>query len=167
MHGPKMTTKLLAEALRAKEHNLWGDKKVYRRVADNNNPLLLQDLASLHGISFAATTKDNLDAMVNELRLYVGAGRVIIHPRCKHLIGCLKFGVWEETRRQFARSASFGHFDGLAALIYLVRNLDAVTNPIPALHDLSEDTHYISDEVRESQKAKLLKEMLGLQRSLN
>lgn len=167
MHGPKMTTKLLAEALRAKEHDLWLDKKVFRRVADNNNPLLLQDLASLHGISFAPTTKDNLDAMVNELRLYVSAGRVIVNPRCKHLIGCLKFGVWEETRRQFARSASFGHFDGLAALIYLVRNLDAVTNPIPALHDISETTHHISNELRETQRQKLLREMLGLQRSLN
>jgi hypothetical protein len=168
MNGPKMTTKILADALKAKDQELWKDKKVYRRMADNNNPLLLQDLASMHGISFAPTSKDDLDAMVNELRLFVGAGKVIVNPKCKHLLGCLKFGIWQENRRQFARSASFGHFDGLAALIYLVRNLDVNTNPIPPLHKISEVDHHIAPELEQTKQAKAVKEMLGLyKRSFN
>jgi hypothetical protein len=61
----------------------------------------------------------------------VAEGRIIVHPRCKQLAGCLEFGVWDEKRRKFERTETLGHFDALAALIYLVRNLDVHTNPIP------------------------------------
>jgi Terminase large subunit, T4likevirus-type, N-terminal len=161
MSGPRMTTKLLAEAIKAKERELWGDKPVKMRISDNNNPLLLLDLGSMHGMHFAAVQKDDLDAMVNELRLYVGAGRIMVHPRCKQTIGCLKFGIWQENRREFARSATFGHFDALAALIYLVRSMDVHTNPIPPLHNISEDTHYVSQEIKQTEQMRAVKDMLG------
>ena len=103
--------------------------------------------------------------MVNHTRLFVNGARVIVHPRCKHLIGCLQNGIWSENRRQFARSSVYGHFDGLAALIYLVRNVDVHTNPIPPMYKLDETTMHIRDSVKEEKPHQdMVKTMLGLHR---
>lgn len=139
MHGTTWTTETLKADLLAKEKDLWGGTKEdpfkpYRRIADNNNPHLILDLTSLHNVYFIETTKESLEAMVNEVRMFVGSGRLIIHPRCKQLIGCLKYGVWDKKRKEFARSKVYGHFDHLAGLIYLIRNLDQHTNPVPLMH---------------------------------
>lgn len=153
MHGPAMNTKLLVGAIRAKEKELWDNvEKVepdgrivyrrdpndspvpFRRVSDNNWPILIQDLSSLHNLSFIETQKDTLEAMINEVRLMVQAGQILINPRCRKLVGSLSYGVWDNKKKHFARSTVYGHFDHLAALIYLVRNLAKHTNPIPASH---------------------------------
>lgn len=139
LHGPSMTTQILADKIRSHEKELWGELPVYRRVCDNNWPLFVQDLASIHSLSFISTSKDTLEIMINELKLLINEGRVLIHPRCKQLIGCLKYGVWSSNKRIFARSETYGHFDALAALIYLVRNLDKNSNPIPA--DFGKSNH--------------------------
>lgn len=134
MNGPTMNTQLLVGAIRAKETELWSDNPPFRRVSDNNNLHLLQDMSSIHNLHFLATNKDTLEAMINEVRLMVQAGRIVINPRCKQLIGCLKFGVWDSKRTGFARSTTYGHFDALAALIYMVRNIALNSNPIPKDH---------------------------------
>jgi hypothetical protein len=133
--GPDWTTITLKDEVFAKEKELWGELKPYRRISDNNNPHLIQDLNSLHNMHFLETNKESLEAMVNELRVMVAEGRVRVSTRCKHLIGCLKYGVWDKNRKEFARSKAYGHYDHLAALIYLVRNLDRFTNPIPVDHN--------------------------------
>jgi hypothetical protein len=43
----------------------------------------------------------------------------------------LKYGIWNKSRTQFERSAEHGHFDCVAALIYMVRNISEGKNPIP------------------------------------
>lgn len=132
MNGPDMTTVKLAETVKGKEAHLWGDKKPYRRIADCNNPLLLQDLGSLNGLHFVPTQKEQgLAAMVNETRIFIAGSRLEVHPRCQQLTGCLRFGVWDEKRKEFGRSAGYGHYDALAALVYLIRNIDQNTNPVP------------------------------------
>jgi len=72
--------------------------------------------------------------MVNEVRLLVGSGQILVNPRCKMLIGSLKYGIWDNKRKEFAENKVYGHFDHLAWLIYMVRNLNKTTNPIPASH---------------------------------
>lgn len=163
MRGPEMTTDKLAVALKAKERELWGEKKVYRRVADNNNLLLLNDLGSIHECYFRATDKDELPAMVNELRLLVKAGRLRVHPRCRNLIACLEYGIYNESKvkREFARSKVFGHYDWLAALIYLVRNLDVVTNPVPADLGIGYATHFIRDRSEVKPEHRAIASMAG------
>src|SRR6185436_79701 len=132
----------------SKEKQLWPDMPdPYRRVADNNNPLLIQDLGYIHGLYFVATTKDELHAMVNDLRRMIKEGRVKVHPRCKKLIGCMFSAVWDKERKKFDRSAQYGHFDHLAALMYLVRNLDQQRDNIP-LHKEGQKF----DEFRREQK---------------
>ena len=134
MLGAEWTTETLVRDLKVKEEQVWGEHKPFRRISDNNNPHLIIDLSSIHGINFIETNKESLEAMINEVRLLVGAGRIIVNPRCKQLVGCLKYGVWDKNRKEFARSKSYGHFDMLAALVYLVRNLNQNSNPIPAVH---------------------------------
>ena len=113
----------------------------YRAIADSNNPLLLNDLSLLHGVEYYATNKETLPAMINECRLLVGAGRLEVNPKCTQLTGCLKYGVYQdEKRKEFGRSGAYGHYDALAALIYLVRNLDTHTNPIPRDLDYTDNT---------------------------
>ena len=136
MSGPSMTTPILHKELSAIELELWRDEKgkpitPYKRVADNNNPLLLLDLGSIHNMYFHSTSKDNLHAMVNTLRVWINQGRLEIDESCKVLIDSLKYGIWNDSRTEFARSKTLGHYDALASLMYLVRNIDEETNPIP------------------------------------
>lgn len=163
MNGPQMNTQLLVGEIKAKEKNLWGEAPVFRRVSDNNNLHLLQDMSSIHNLHFIATNKDTLEAMINEVRLLVQAGRIIINPRCKQLIGCLKYGVWNEKKNAFARSTTYGHFDALAALIYLVRNLAQHSNPIPKDHGFLNHSAWlgnIKDQVGTTDNAHTMKKAL-------
>ena len=117
------------------------NEKVYRRVADNNNPLLVNDLNSLYGLDFFGTRKDELPAMINICREWVKDGRILISPECKELIGCLRNAVWDKNRKELSRSKIYGHFDALMALVYLVRNVDTQTNPVPKFFGKSFATH--------------------------
>lgn len=129
--GQDTTTLNITKALKEKTQVL-GYNNFYRSIADNNNIILLQDLSSQYEEHFSPTNKDTLIAMVNEVREFVGQGRLIIHPRCKELAGCLEFAVYQDNKRkEFGRSRQYGHYDMLASLIYLIRNLDQQTNPIP------------------------------------
>lgn len=159
LSGAQMNTAILVGKIRAKEKELWdnldeqGKPKrdpnnqlvPFRRIADNNWPLLILDLSSIHSLPFISTDKDVLEAMINELRLWVQAGRLRVHPRCKKLIGCLKYGVWDEKKKQFARSKVYGHFDHLAALVYLVRNVVTGANPIPKNHGFENHTAWLGN----------------------
>lgn len=163
-NGPDLTTPKLVAAIRRKEEVLKYEK-LHRRVADNNNLQLLNDLAVVHGMPFHATSKDELPAMVNHLRTLVQQGRVIVHPRCKNLIGCLQNGIWkgeEYIGREFGRARELGHYDALAALIYLARNLDLVTNPIPAGWGLDPGKQYIPAHMLKPQLSPTAKALQGV-----
>lgn len=132
VNGPKMTTDQLADDVKKHEKDVFLGYEPYLRVSDNNNLLLLNDLNIKHKLHFLPTSKDTLEAMVNNARLWIKEGKVEIDPSCEQLIGCLSYGIWMESRRDFARSPVYGHFDALAAFIYLLRNINVSTNPIPA-----------------------------------
>ena len=127
--------------LKKREKELWlKDEKtgetlsVFKRPADNNDRIVLNDIGSLHGLYFFPTKKaDSLEAMVNEVRLFISAGKLKVSPSCTQLLGCLKYGIWDKNRKAFERSEVYGHYDAFAALMYLIRNLDLQTNPIPPL----------------------------------
>lgn len=164
INGPYMTTDKLAKAIREKEKELWGDLKVHLRVADNNNIILVQDLTYLHQLPFAVTNKDTLEAMVNQMRIFIRGGRVLVHPRCRSLVGCLKNGIWNERRTEFDRSETFGHYDAIAALMYWIRNTDVYTNPIPPLFGVDEENTLVRDVSRTTNEENALKTMLGMGR---
>ena len=131
LQGTEMITSTVAAKTKHKEKELFGDQKPKLRISDNNNLVLLQDLAHDHKLSFAPTSKDTLEAMVNNLREWVKSGRIVVDPKCEQTLGCLRYGVWNKQKNKFDKSTKYGHYDALAALMYLVRNVDRNTNPIP------------------------------------
>ncbi|NJO18762.1 MAG: hypothetical protein HC838_00050 [Spirulinaceae cyanobacterium RM2_2_10] len=152
MHGPDWTSITLTQEVNSKEKELWGDAdwkgkpfKPFRRIADNNNPHLIVDLSSIHNLHFSETDKESLEAMVNEIRLMVSQGRIIVSPKAKMVIGCLKYGIWDKNRKEFSRNKIYGHFDHFAALMYLVRNLSKATNPIPMDHGFENHTAWLGN----------------------
>lgn len=188
LKGDQVRTDILAERTKETEnrlgYNRWvknqageweqsGKDGLYRRIGDNNNLIILNDLSGpKHRLPFMPTTKsvlnsNNLDedfGMVNELRLWVNSGRLVVHPRCTYLVGCLENGIWDKQKKAFARSATYGHFDGLAALCYLVRHTDTQTNPIPQNLGISEQTHHIPPGRNESKNYRQLREALNIQK---
>ena len=153
MTGQNTTTDLIARTIVAKEEELFRDMTEPRRIADNNNVILLQDMSLMHGVHFAPTSKDTLLAMVNELRVFVAQGRLYVSVNCQELIGCLRAGIWNKQRNQFDVSDMYGHFDALASLIYMVRNIDQYSNPIPITSTALPSTHYINFEKESSEKS--------------
>lgn len=125
----RTTTDVMAQAMLAKEKELWGPKKPYRRVSDND----LLTIADLHrnGISFTPTLKDDKENQVNRIREWVRMGKLKIHPRCKLLLHQIGTTTWNDNRTTYLRS-EYGHGDLLDALVYLGRNVDRQRNPAPS-----------------------------------
>lgn len=179
MPGKAWTTLTLKDSIKQKEKELWkndespkdvnGTNVPFRRISDNNNPHLIIDLTSLHNLWFFETDKESLEAMVNEVRLMVASGQIIVHPRCKQLIGCLAYGEWDEKRKEFEESkVGYGHYDHLAALIYLVRNLSKSTNPIPITHGHVNQSSWlgnVKDQRHHSQNAREISKALSPKRA--
>lgn len=138
LSGTKMLTDNLAIEIKMKESSNFINKltgsniKPHLRVSDNNNPILLQDLTVKHGLNFMATAKDDKDAALNNMRMLIKSGKIIISPKCKTLIAHLKGAVWNSARTSYARcSADRSHFDSLDSLVYLCRNVNFQRNPFP------------------------------------
>jgi len=151
MNGPTMTTEKLAQEIKKFEDRLFVDElgdihEPYRRVMDNNNLILINDLIRLHKLNFMATAKDNKDAQINEVNMYVDTRRIKINPRCKHLIYHMRAASWTKTSgntkiRKFKHLPNIdndtikgGHADALDALIYLIRNIITSHNPYPSTY---------------------------------
>ena len=118
----------------------------YMRVADNDLKLI-NDLQQEHGLLFFPTKKDNREAALNKLRVWISDDKIRIHPRCKNLIYHLKSAQWNKGRTDFLRlkddvaTGLFGgHCDGLPALMYLVRNIQSQKKP----EGLNSDIQYLN-----------------------
>lgn len=136
MNGKKMTTNVLADAIKKKEAEHFTDmltgevRKPYLRVSDNNL-ILINDLNQLHNLNFIPTDKTNKDQHINRLRMSLSAFQIYINKRCKTLISHLRYAQWDRTRKDYLRTSDGGHADAVDALIYLVRNIDRNKNPYP------------------------------------
>jgi hypothetical protein len=163
----RATTDKIGAALKATEARCWSEHKSKApplRWSDVDLRLIA-DLWELHGIAVAATAKDDLEAQVNAVRLLVKDEKIEIDPSCVTLIRHLRTAVWKDNRREFERTKNEGHFDAVAALVYMVRNVDRTTNPYPALPEgVTERTHFISPRLLrqpQSEEAQALGRALG------
>jgi phage terminase large subunit len=140
----EVNTKTVAEAVKKKEAELWTNPidmspmPPYMRVADNSHLIMLTDMQRDHGLVFIPTRKDNREAAINSLDVAISQHKLIIHPRCKHVIYHMKFAEWNKSRTAFKNlkdsptgQIKGGHADALAALIYLHRNIIKSKNPYP------------------------------------
>jgi hypothetical protein len=189
----RMRTDMLAEELRKKESALWPEKmrersmpaqelirlklgekateeaiKFYCEVKHRWSdilPVWLNDLASMHGVEFAQTAKDDLDAQINKLRIWTKQHKYRIHPRCRGLIAQLACGIWNKARSDFELSVTYGHYDAVSALIYGVRNCPVTSNPYPELpEDVRNDTHLImpwAQERARTQGTEMVRKIFG------
>jgi hypothetical protein len=143
MNGPEMTTDYLAKEIKHTEDIRFFDKNInipitpYLRIADNSLQII-NDLVRLHDLHFIATKKDNKEAQINQVRLWISSEKIKIHKRCKHLIYHLEGALWDKNRKSFKHLTDTpngdirgGHCDALDALIYLVRNINEGRNPFP------------------------------------
>lgn len=115
-------------------------------------PQMLADLAGTSpgpGLSFAPVVKDDFDAAVNQLRMLIQRERIVVDPSCTVLLSHLEHGTWNERRTDFSRRVGFGHWDAIAALLYLTRVVDWNANPYPAIEPgVTNATHFIPPELR-------------------
>jgi hypothetical protein len=72
-----------------------------------------------------------LEAMLNEFRILVSQGKIVVDPKCSMLIHCLENAVWTDKRDKLDKDVVAHHFDHLMALVYLTRMIDWEANPIP------------------------------------
>lgn len=142
LNSQKWNTEILAKGIKDTEakyytNKLTGEVKApYKRVSDTNLTVL-NDLYQLHRLQFNKTAKDDADAALSNMRVMIGQGRIVINPRCVTLINHLEFAIWDKNKTKIIRSSDHGHYDGVDALKYLVRNVDWNKNPYPAHYDLN------------------------------
>jgi hypothetical protein len=80
-----------------------------------------------------ATRNDDLRAAANAARIQITRGRVRIDPSCKTILAHARYARWNRQRTGLERpSEADHHYDGCAALLYFLRDLDRHTNPTPA-----------------------------------
>lgn len=107
---------------------------------------VLTELAKEHNLAWSGAVKEaDLEVMVNDLRRMVGAGKLYVHPRCKHLRHQLATGLWADKQKTDFAEDSTGHLDHLAALVYLVRAVDRQRNPYPLGYGTDAMTQVVVD----------------------
>jgi len=149
--GQQMLTDTLAKEITRKETALWatpggGLRPVFLRISDDNNPILLNDLASKHKLVFLKAAKDDADAALNNLRLLLKNEKIIINPRCVGLIHELENTIWNKARSSYTRVGG-SHGDLLDALKYLCRHINKTKNPYPDDYDVDfagRDVHTVT-----------------------
>lgn len=174
MNGLTLTTDNLANSIKLKEEEIFRCEKtgviteIDKRVADNNNQILLNDLYRLHGIIFHATAKDNKEARINELKLRMKNRTIIISPKCKNLIYQIKNCKWSNNRKEFKRIKDSpdkklrgGHADLVDALIYLLRNINIHKDPYPEGYFELQGSNVFKSSRYRSEKDKQLSGLLG------
>jgi hypothetical protein len=151
-------TEEIASAIHTAERELWGSLPPTKRVSDIDLRLI-KDLKDMHGLKFVPTQKDNKEAQINQLRIFLKQKRIRIHESCVNLLTQLRYSQWKVSasgRRDYARSAELGHSDLIDALLYLIRNVNFNRNPIA---DPAIDPHsywYVPENKHKSANARKL-----------
>jgi hypothetical protein len=159
-----VNTKTVAEAVKKKESELWVNPidmspiPPYMRVADNSHLIMLTDLQRDYGLTFIPTRKDNREAAINSLDVAISQHKIIINPKCTHLIYHMKFAEWNKTRSAFKHlkdspsgQIKGGHADALAALIYLHRNVIKSKNPYPHGYGEMSGSHVFQSQLKKEE----------------
>lgn len=131
--GKDVRTDLIADKMNTQQAHIWGaDHRIWRQVSDSADPILINELNKFKGMSFMPVHKAHtLEAMLNEFRVMVAQGKIVVDPKCQMLVHDLETAVWTDKRDKLDQDVFSHHFDHLMALVYLTRVLDVNSNPIP------------------------------------
>jgi hypothetical protein len=146
--GQEFDTQRMALAIKEKEAELWAGKTPSRYC--DNNLQIIRDFSVLYHLNFLATSKDNKQAHVNQVRMKIQNKEIVISSKCVNLISHIKNATWDKNRQKFKRALNH-HYDFLDALIYLVRNVDYNHNPYPHGYILKGD--FISPKYKDDSKS--------------
>lgn len=102
----------------------------HARVADVDLKLIA-DMRETFGFDFVPTTKVELRTMVNSMRAWFSSGRIVFLPGSGPVLDHVRIGKWSTDRARFAEHRVLGHFDCLAALVYLCRYVSLIENRSP------------------------------------
>jgi len=164
----------VADLLKVTERELWGSLTYWNGVKFKPNPYLrvsdvdprfIHDMASEYGITIVPTAKDDAEAQLYALRNAFSQDKIEIWRDSGPLVSQLKAGTYNEQRTDWARSEVHGHFDCIAMLIYLWRNVVRTLNPYPPQYvgkDPAE--HHAAAWVREKPKTSAAK---AIERAFN
>jgi hypothetical protein len=132
----------------------------HMRVSDVDKRMI-RNMSTEYGLAFAPTRKDEAEAQKNLLRDAIGAGSVLFLPTAGPVIKHVQNAIWNDRRTDWQRHPIHGHYDCLASLIYLHRNVSKDRNPaVPGIHLLERDTQAIAPHIQAQQEreARLLEE---------
>lgn len=138
------TSGVVAEAIKIREGELWNGVRRWSR-SDGGGPApnphrrwtdidkrLVADLQHDHRLSFSFTQKSDLAQQIVRVRNWVLDETLEISPECPQLLEQMRHAVYKNiTRKAFDRQGRFGHFDLVAALVYLCRNAEPVMRRNP------------------------------------
>ena len=142
-----ITTAVAADYLKQTERELWhvpgaelrywgGNAfklNPYLRVSDTDLRMI-SDLCIEHGITVHPTAKDDADAQLYSLRNAFLRDKIEIWDDAHELAVQCKAATWNENRTDWQRSDVHGHYDLVAMLIYMWRNVQQTLNPFPPQH---------------------------------
>lgn len=82
--------------------------------------------------------------LINQLRIQLQSGKIIINPKCETLIRHLKNARWKDASHKddFARSPDNGHYDGVDAALYFIKSISYNKNPYPNNYGGSDNTFH-------------------------
>lgn len=104
---------------------------------------LIAGLSTEHSLTFTPAKKDDLEAAINSFRLRVQEKRIVVKERAVGAINHFQNAQWNKQRTRFAEMpGGAGHYDILAAAVYLNRMLPWGRNPNPP-NWVDPRTHFI------------------------
>ena len=118
----------ITEAIKQKQEELWPGAPRISRFTKAKEQLLI-DLAREHRLPFIESRDDDIHTGLNVLRTMFSQGQVQIHPRCVELTRHLGDAVWNDSRAGFGDSGDGGRFEGIHAVVHLVRNVQQSYDP--------------------------------------
>jgi hypothetical protein len=151
--GQDLSSARIAEAIKSKTMLIWPEAS-YRKglvhICDSNNILIQSDMINVHGLNFISTTKEKLKSqMVQKVRDWIYDDRLRVSPNAEFALKSAASAHWAKgDKDSFAKSKIFGHYDHLAALVYLIRNVDELNDPLPMLLGKDPNTHFIHPILR-------------------
>jgi hypothetical protein len=135
IHGVQRTSGGLAWKTPFSSFTWWDGEQFQpnpaRRWADEEGARTILNLRAEHELEFAPADNAAPEAQSNSLRTAFSRKQILIHPGCLDLIAHLTSARWNEQRTKWERHPKYGHYDLVAALMYLWSNIDRVTDPNP------------------------------------
>lgn len=152
LNGDQITPGVIAQKVAKKVEHLWGTESSPYYICDSNNPLIQQEMNITYRLPFVATSKGRLDGMVEKVKDWEYDDRIKFLEAAEFVLKSVASAHWNKARDEFARSKFYGHYDHMAALVYLIRNVDETTDPIPAFNNFDPYTQFATPYSQEKLK---------------